>query len=402
MGNKTKNITEPEAEKENVTNEITDEAVLDMKKKINKTVKKKNVGRFFFQLVKSLILLLIFGAIGVFLAYNSVFGNPDKTVNKIYENYAGANWKVLYNLSEVEESKFVNAVTFVNGMTNKYQSIDLTNLSKDSVVTEDGVTNIGISYVYDDKKMAETLKIIKGDGKVKVFFPEYKLDLRDKVKKNLTIKVPYGYHTTIDGIDVSECERSYSPSTNMMEYYIGDIFEGSHVLSCTLEGMNPISEYIIVDDDDKYFEVNTEKIFMDPVIENGAPEIVFGLYDNALSSSGIEELKTFFTEDGANELAAIYDKLYADINKEDGAFLKIIEDVEYDVSIANSVEGKSVDCIVHFNCRFWAKTPRSNTTGIRKDYEGHAEDSVVIHYTKTADGFKATGMDFECIDYSQR
>ena len=373
-----------------------------MKKKINKTVKKKNIGRFFLQMIKSLLLLLVFGAIGVFLAYNSVYGNPDKTVNKVYENFAGANWKVLYNLSEVNESKFVNAVTFVNGMTNKYQTVDLSQISKDSVETEDGITNISISYVYEDNKVAQTLKIIEGDGRVKLFFPEYKLDLNDMVKKNLTIKVPFGYHTTIDGIDVSECERSYSPSTNMMEYYVGDIFEGSHILSCTLEGMNPISEYIIVDEDDEYFEVNAEKVFIDPVIENGSPEIVFGLYENALAGTGIEELKPYFTEDGANQLADIYDKLYADINKEDGAFLKIIEDVSYDISIENSVEGKSVDCVVHFTCRFWAKTPRSNTTGIRKDYDGYAEDSVVIHFERTSDGFKASGMEFECIDYSQR
>lgn len=384
------------------SSDITEEAVEDMKKKINKTVKKKNIGRFFLQMIKSLLLLLVFGAIGVFLAYNSVYGNPDKTVNKVYENFAGANWKVLYNLSEVNESKFVNAVTFVNGMTNKYQSVDLSQISKDSVETEDGITNISISYVYEDNKVAQTLKIIEGDGRVKVFFPEYKLDLNDMVKKNLTIKVPFGYHTTIDGIDVSECERSYSPSTNMMEYYVGDIFEGSHILLCTLEGMNPISEYIIVDEDDEYFEVNTEKVFIDPVIENGSPEIVFGLYENALTGTGIEELKSYFTEDGANQLADIYDKLYADINKEDGAFLKIIEDVSYDISIKNSVEGKSVDCVLHFTCRFWAKTPRSNTTGIRKDYDGYAEDSVVIHYERTSDGFKASGMEFECIDYSQR
>ncbi len=382
--------------------DITEEAVEDMKKKINKTVKKKNIGRFFLQMIKSLLLLLVFGAIGVFLAYNSVYGNPDKTVNKVYENFAGANWKVLYNLSEVNESKFVNAVTFVNGMTNKYQTVDLSQISKDSVETEDGITNISISYVYEDNKVAQTLKIIEGDGRVKLFFPEYKLDLNDMVKKNLTIKVPFGYHTTIDGIDVSECERSYSPSTNMMEYYVGDIFEGSHILSCTLEGMNPISEYIIVDEDDEYFEVNAEKVFIDPVIENGSPEIVFGLYENALAGTGIEELKPYFTEDGANQLADIYDKLYADINKEDGAFLKIIEDVSYDISIENSVEGKSVDCVVHFTCRFWAKTPRSNTTGIRKDYDGYAEDSVVIHFERTSDGFKASGMEFECIDYSQR
>lgn len=384
------------------SSDITEEAVEDMKKKINKTVKKKNIGRFFLQMIKSLLLLLVFGAIGVFLAYNSVYGNPDKTVNKVYENFAGANWKVLYNLSEVNESKFVNAVTFVNGMTNKYQTVDLSQISKDSVETEDGITSISISYVYEDNKVAQTLKIIEGDGRIKVFFPEYKLDLNDMVKKNLTIKVPFGYHTTIDGIDVSECERSYSPSTNMMEYYVGDIFEGSHILSCTLEGMNPISEYIIVDEDDEYFEVNAEKVFIDPVIENGSPEIVFGLYENALTGTGIEELKPYFTEDGANQLADIYDKLYADINKEDGAFLKIIEDVSYDISIENSVEGKSVDCVVHFTCRFWAKTPRSNTTGIRKDYDGYAEDSVVIHYEKTSDGFKASGMEFECIDYSQR
>ena len=103
--------------------DITEEAVEDMKKKINKTVKKKNIGCFFLQMIKSLLLLLVFGAIGVFLAYNSVYGNPDKTVNKVYENFAGANWKVLYNLSEVNESKFVNAASLPKTIAAKTPSL---------------------------------------------------------------------------------------------------------------------------------------------------------------------------------------------------------------------------------------------------------------------------------------
>lgn len=364
-----------------------------------KKTKKINYKSFIKQLLISILYLIIFAAIGVFLAYNSIYGNPDRTVSRVLENYAGNNWGQLYSLSNIQESDFVNVNTFVNAMSNKFTDVDLSTIKQQEVTYEGEDALIKVSYIKNDTTISDTLRLIKTEEKTQIFFPVWKLNLDDYIITDVTIKAPYGYSVTLDGIDITQCDRYYIPQENMVEYYIDRIFSGTHALSCKLEGMQDINEYIELSEENKYYATGAEKVIMEEYLATNAPELVFGLYKCGLESTGVDTLMGYFTEDGKVQLQTLYDELYADINQEDGAYLKIIEDVDYDVSICNSVEDESVDVLVNFTCTYWAKTPRNTTSGVRKDYEGTAESTVVVHYAVTDDGYKATGMDFECIDY---
>ncbi len=349
----------------------------------------------------SLGYLAIFAGIGIFLAFNSVYGNPDKTVSQIYENYAESNWVVLFDMSDTKESTLVNSAVFANVMNNKYLYVDNGTIKQTDVEKNSDTTIINTTYVKDEETLKDSLKLIKSDEKQYLFFSVWKLDLSSLIIHDVNVKVPYGFETTIDGIDISNFDRTYIPEENMMVYHIDTIFAGTHALNCKMGGMQDVSEYIELYKDGAEYNVDPSVVLMEEVIYNGAPEIVFGLYQDGFEGVGVDNLLEYFNEEGQAKLKDIYTELYGDINQEDGAFLKIIENVEYDVSLQNAIVDTSVDAVVHFKCTYWAKTPRTSYSGIRKDYEDQAEDSVVIHYVKTDAGYIASGMDFKCIDYRQ-
>lgn len=374
--------------------------------KKDKKKKKINVKALLVQLLISALYLLIFGGIGAFLAYNSVYGNPDKTIEQVYGSYEAGSWSQIYELSVVEESKLVNMTTFINAMQNERETVNSNTIKEDSVNKEEDKVTINISYNYLDESKQDTQKdslcLIKTDEKIHKFFPVWKIDLSDKIVEKVAIKAPYGYKLTVDGIDVSDVERLYFPEENMMKYYFDKIFAGTHAIKLTREGMQDINEYVDLSKEGTVYEVSKDKVVLKEEIAVNAPAIVFGLYQCAFESKGVSELFDSFTDNGCKTLQGIYDNLYDTINAEDGSYLKIIEDVEYDVSVDNCVEGKSVDAVVHFTCTFWAKTPRNMNSGVRKDYQGTAESTVVVHYVVSEGKYIAEGMDFECIDYSQK
>ena len=369
-------------------------------KKNKKNKKKINIKVLIRQLALSVLYLLIFAGIGIFLAYNSIYGNPDKTVELAYGCFEGSNWGKLYDISVVEESKLVNLTTFTNAMNNQLEEVDVNTIEQAGVKEDEDVTIIDISYVKGEEKEKTSIKLIKSDEKKYMFFPVWKVDLSELIATNVTIKVPYGYTATIDGIDISEIERLYFPEENMMKYYIDRIFAGTHALSLKREGMQDINEYIDLSVSGTDYVVSGDKVILEEYIATNAPEIVFELYRCGLESQGAATLFDYFTDNGCKQLQTIYDELYNDINAENGAYLRVIENVEYDVSVANSVEGESVDAIVHFTCTYWAKTPRNMNSGVRKDYEGSAESTVTIHYVVSGDEYIADSMDFKCIDYA--
>ena len=67
-------------------------------------ITKKGVFRFVRQMIVSLIMLAIFGAIGVYVAYDSNYGKPDKDVDQLFQNFYANNWRTVYELSETEDS----------------------------------------------------------------------------------------------------------------------------------------------------------------------------------------------------------------------------------------------------------------------------------------------------------
>lgn len=369
------------------------------KTKKNSKKRKINIKKLIKEIVISLIYLVIFGGIGVFFAFNSQYGNPDKTVSQVYENYAESNWMVLFDLSNTKESTLVNQAVFANVMSNKYLFVEADSIKQTNVETKDDVTTIKTEYNKDGEKHEDALKLVETQEKKYMFFPTWELDLSDMIIENVSVKVPHGFEVTLDGIDISNLKHSYIPQEDMTVYYVDRIFAGTHALICKQAGMQDVSEYIELNEDGAAYNVPPEIVLMEEEIKNGAPEIVFGLYKDGFEASGCDNLMDYFNEEGKKQLQSEYDELYAAINQEDGAFLKIIENVEYEVTLENGVVDESVDAVVNFKCTFWAKTPRTNTTGIRKDYEGSAEDSVVIHYVKSGDKYIAQGMDFECIDY---
>lgn len=369
---------------------------------MKKTKKKINIKLLIRQLMLSALYLAVFAGIGAFVAYNSVYGNPDKTVEQIYGSYAAGNWSQFYELSTVKESRLVNLTTFVNAMQNSRMGVIESSIERESVKESNDNVEINVVYNTYEEVQRDTIRVVKTDEKKYKLFPVWKVDLSRMVVEDVAIKVPYGYKVTIDGIDISDVERLYFPEEQMMKYYIDRIFVGTHALTMTKEGMQDINEYINFSENGVVCEVSQDKVIVKEELAKNAPEIVFGLYRCALESKGTAELLDYFTDSGCKTLQDIYDKLYQDINAEDGAYLRVIENVEYDVSTDNSVEGKSVDVLVHFTCTYWAKTPRNMNSGVRKDYEGSAESTVVIHYVVSEGQYIADGMDFECIDYEMK
>lgn len=379
-----------------------------MKKKIKGRLRVRSVVRFMLQLVKSLMLLAIFGGIGMYFAYESKFGNPDKIVDNVYECFAETNWNVLYGMSTIDESKFVNVVTFANGMGNRFADVDINTIKKKEIdIAEDKTTTITVTYKRGEVEEKEELVLVAEENKVHRFFPKWQLDISGYVRKNLVIDVPAGYDAKLDGIDLSDCDRFYMPSKQIMRYYVGDIFEGQHLLECQKEGMIPINQYVNVLTDDIEYTVDPSMIQMKGELVDTAKNIVFGMYECALKDDQkekekkLEDLKKKFSKKGVKDLVKKFDELQADAVREDGAYLKIIENVEYDVNLDNFVNGKSVDAIVHFSCTFWAKTARTDVTGIRKDYEGKADSTAIVHFIKKGSKYLATGVEIKCLDYSE-
>lgn len=128
---------------------------------MKKSKKKINIKALVRQLLLSALYLLIFAAIGAFIAYNSVYGNPDKTVEQVYGSYEAGSWTQFYNLSTVEESKLVNLTTFVNAMQNARNGVDTSSIKEEGIKEEDDKVVVTVSYNSGEETKKDTLNIVK-------------------------------------------------------------------------------------------------------------------------------------------------------------------------------------------------------------------------------------------------
>lgn len=382
---------------------IDSEKLKEMSEKLKKSTKKRKTKNLIKRMVLSFAYLLVFALIGVWLAFNSVYGNPDKTVQRVFESYAGFNWNQVYQLSNTADSEFINKKTF--GLVMSYQYIDVSSSSLvNNGVTENGDNVcIDISYSANNLEYTDKINLIQTGEKVYKFFPVWKVDLSDKIVNNATVNVPKGYTLFVDDIKVSDTYLTESTDEIYDVYCIDRLFSGTHKIVCKKEGMYDVTDYIQISEVIPNYKVDESKIVVVDTLYENAPKLVFSLYQECMEQNGIDNLMTYFDEASRDRLQEIYDELHAQVYAEDGSYLKIIENVEYDVVVADSVAGESVDVIVDFSCTFWAKTKANYYTGVKKDYEGTAEDRVVVHFIVDENGgYIATDMEIQCIDYSQR
>jgi len=129
---------------------------------------------------------------------------------------------------------------------------------------------------------------------------------------------------------------------------------------------------------------------------------VFGLYSNALSEKGIDDLKKYFgdTEDGTQILKQCYDDLYNDINQENGATLKSMSIDSYTTYRFGYVYPDTVEMRLDFACSYTAKTGRTMINGVRGSYEGNATSSVRVVYKLSGENWIINEIDLKCFNYN--
>ena len=361
----------------------------------------KGVFRFIRQMIVSLLLLVVFGGIGIYIAYNSVYGNPDDTLTLLYDNFESNNWKLIYEMSDVEEGDFVNYYTYAYVMNSLLEDVDKTTMVRGETSINGKEVVLDVLYGEGQGKTYSLTLVEDEVEKNHKFFPVWKLDLEEKIVKDVTIKVPFGYNVELDGINLICCDSTWIGEERMIEYHIDRIFAGTHTLEATQIGKEDILLNISFNNDGAACEVSKKEIKHEAILLENTVAVVFGLYKNALTNVGPDDLKKYFKEEQQEPFQALYDELYSKINQENGAVLKTLEVENYDI-YSGKITGTSVQMVIDFDCNFTAKSGRTSTSGLRKDYSGTASSSVKVTYEYIDDTFLISDIEFECIDYSEK
>lgn len=368
--------------------------------KHRKRITKKGVFRFFRQMLVSILLLAVFGAVGVYFAYNSKYGNPDDTIKRLFENFYSNNWRMVYDMSDIEEDDFVNYYTYAYVMNNIFEDVNKETVVQGNTQTEG--KDVKIEVVYGEGGNSKYVLTLTEDANEKkyMFFPVWNLNLDEAVITDVTVKVPFGYTAELDGISLLNCDSQWLGEEKMIVYHIDRIFAGTHTLQCKRKGREDILVNIELSENGAGYEVDEKDIRHDAPLIDNTVAVVFGLYKNALGNVGIGELESYFINEQKENINAIYNELYNKINQQNGAVLKSFEVTSYDVSNGKTTDTE-LEMILNFACNYEAKTARSSTSGVRKDYSGSTTSTVKVTYTIIDDVYKISNIEFECIDYSQ-
>ena len=366
--------------------------------------------RSILQLFGSLLMLVIAAGIGIMLGLKKT-NDINKYINEAVEYFGEANWVALYQYSEVEDSDFINEITFGQLAETLYGDISDNGAKVENIDEEDKDASVKVSYtITGGEAMSCQLEFDKKDIKNYIFFPQWKLDISHLILTDCKLVAKKGFAVYLDGIELTSENASIvnDDSTGTCTYTIPRLFKGDHVIYLQCDGVEVIESNVTWNENSSAYEMSASDIKLvqsqQDIINSSSKNIVVGMYAAIFDESGTDDLKQYFsqTESSLTALDGVYENMLAAINPDDGSTLNSIDITSFNHDGIEYIYPDKANVKVSFECTFKARGPRSSKGGVRERYNGTSSSEITLHFVKSGETWNCESADMECIDYSKK
>ena len=372
--------------------------------------KVKKVLGFLKDTAKILVVLGIFGGIGVFLQFGVRGSSARSFADEYFSYYATNNYEEMYKMVEFEEDGLVDKEAFITkcGSEKIYGSMNNYKFSKPA---KDGdyITYVVTYYTGKEKTQnSYTITLHKQRKKYLLFFPVWKVSIKNDYVYDYSIDVPAGTTVTMDNRDVTRYKKSTSKDGLYDNYIIDVLLKGDHTISVVQNETNEFTKTEYVNEDHQLTKVSSEDFNLMPDEKSKIYEystfIVKTVYEYAMDKRrDVNDMKILFANTDAAQASAesVYTSMLAAIEKEDGSALSVINIDKLTPTIKSYTYPDRVTVNVNYTYDFIATAGTSLLNGLVSNYNGSgsADAVVVLNYIDGA--WRIVKVNMNCIDYSQ-
>ncbi len=370
----------------------------------------KKVLGFLKDTAKILLVLGIFGGIGVFLQFGVRGSSARSFADEYFSYYATNNYEEMFKMVEFEEDGLVDKEAFITkcGSEKIYGSMNNYKFSKPA---KDGnyITYVVTYYTGKEKTQnSYTITLHKQRKKYLLFFPVWKVSIKNDYVYDYSIDVPAGTTVTMDNRDVTRYKKSTSKDGLYDNYIIDVLLKGDHTISVVQNETNEFTKTEYVNEDHQLTKVSSEDFNLMPDEKSKIYEystfIVKTVYEYAMDKRrDVNDMKILFANTDAAQASAesVYTSMLAAIEKEDGSALSVINIDKLTPTIKSYTYPDRVTVNVNYTYDFIATAGTSLLNGLVSNYNGSgsADAVVVLNYIDGA--WRIVKVNMNCIDYSQ-
>lgn len=372
--------------------------------------KVKKVLGFLKDTAKILVVLVIFGGIGVFLQFGVRGSSARSFADEYFSYYATNNYEEMFKMVEFEEDGLVDKEAFITkcGSEKIYGSMNNYKFSKPA---KDGDYTTYVVTYYTGKEKTQnsyTITLHKQRKKYLLFFPVWKVSIKNDYVYDYSIDVPAGTTVTMDNRDVTRYKKSTSKDGLYDNYIIDVLLKGDHTISVVQNETNEFTKTEYVSEDHQLIKVSSEDFNLMPDEKSKIYEystfIVKTVYEYAMDKRrDVNDMKILFANTDAAQASAesVYTSMLAAIEKEDGSALSVINIDKLTPTIKSYTYPDRVTVNVNYTYDFIATAGTSLLNGLVSNYNGSgsADAVVVLNYIDGA--WRIVKVNMNCIDYSQ-
>lgn len=400
--------------------------------KINRFRKKKPV-KIITNIITSLLMLGIAAFIGIFLAVGTKEGSPVTFAKEYFDYYVNRNWKIMYDMTDMEESKFVNYESFKKVMkeyaidsniedytfeltdeNDKYAYVDVVYTLKKDEALEVEIDENGEAVVdsedetIDDTEKEHTYSMIlkRQDKKILLFYSTWQGFMDNYIVNGCTVEAPESYELKFDGEDIKDCIVGKNEETGDIIYEIGRVFKGEHVITVSSPEFDENDQTVVWEKNLSTYVVPSDQypIRNDDLkeIKNTTQSIVIAMYNACLNESGIDNVKETVKadEDVYANIDAMYEMMMDNVNMADGTTLLNIAFTDYKYEIKDYEYQKKVTCNFIYKCEYTARRARTMIDGVREKYDGKNTALAKVYFEFKDDKWVPVNIDVSLVDYS--
>lgn len=372
--------------------------------------KVKKVLGFLKDTAKILVVLVIFGGIGVFLQFGVRGSSARSFADEYFSYYATNNYEEMFKMVELEEDGLVDKEAFITkcGSEKIYGSMNNYKFSKPA---KDGdyITYVVTYYTGKEKTQnSYTITLHKQRKKYLLFFPVWKVSIKNDYVYDYSIDVPAGTTVTMDNRDVTRYKKSTSKDGLYDNYIIDVLLKGDHTISVVQNETNEFTKTEYVSEDHQLTKVSSEDFNLMPDEKSKIYEystfIVKTVYEYAMDKRrDVNDMKILFANTEAAQASAesVYTSMLAAIEKEDGSALSVINIDKLTPTIKSYTYPDRVTVNVNYTYDFIATAGTSLLNGLVSNYNGSGSTDAVVVLNYIDGAWRIVKVNMNCIDYSQ-
>ena len=362
------------------------------------------------QLMGSLALLLLAGCIGIGLGLYKTNGTK-KYVMEAFDYIKDNNWVALYNYAEMEDDDFINEFFFEAMCTQKFGEVDATTMTLGEISKGENSADVTAYYKNSAGEIIPCDFVMeKKSTKQYVVFNEWKLDINQHIMRTCSIVAPDGFTVYFDGVELSAENAiiTLNEESKLKEYIIPRVFEGAHTIYVKKDMIEVQEVAVLWNEDNCQYVVDSSTLQLTEnvkeYLKSSGEMIIQLMYKNVFEATQLTGLENYILTDqqSQNAFLAVYDKILAAIQPEDGSTLNSISITGFDNFTVEYIHPDRAKASIDFACTFNARGPRDAANGAREKYEGEARSTVSFEFIFDGSQWVCSVLNMDCIDYSKK